>query len=80
MQWRRKCYSQGLTGFFRITLSHDSLESHFLVNFALVQHHKYSLTELNEMIPWERQIYIELLKNWIQEQETEAKQREAERH
>jgi len=51
-----------------------------LTNFALVQHHKYSLTELNEMIPWEREIYIELLKNWIQEQETEAKQREAERH
>ena len=32
------------------------------------------------MIPWEREIYIELLKNWIREQETEAKLREAERH
>jgi len=51
-----------------------------LTNFALVQHHKYSLTELNEMIPWERHIYLELLKNWVQEQEQEAKQREAGRH
>ena len=80
MWWRRICYSQGFAGFFRITLSHDSLESHFLTNFALVQHHKYSLTELNEMIPWERHIYLELLKNWVQEQEQEAKQREAGRH
>ena len=61
-------------------MAHTNLESYFKVNFALIQHHKYSLTELNEMIPWEREIYIELLKNWIQEQETEAKQREAERH
>tara|TARA_E500000318_G_scaffold12260_2_gene11236 strand:+ start:13076 stop:13225 length:150 start_codon:yes stop_codon:yes gene_type:complete len=26
-----------------------------------MQHHKYSLTELENMIPWEREIYVELL-------------------
>tara|TARA_B100000700_G_C14959772_1_gene815868 strand:- start:101 stop:292 length:192 start_codon:yes stop_codon:yes gene_type:complete len=57
-------------------LSHESLESHYLTNFALIQHHKYSLTELNEMIPWERQIYTELLSNWLKEQEQKAKERE----
>ena len=57
-------------------LSHESLESHYLRNFALIQHHKYSLTELNEMIPWERQIYTELLSNWLKEQEQKAKERE----
>jgi len=30
-----------------------------------MQHHKYSLTELEEMIPWEREIYITLLMEWI---------------
>ena len=31
-------------------------ESHFKINFALIQHHKYSLTEIENMIPWERSL------------------------
>jgi hypothetical protein len=30
-------------------------------NFALMQHHNYSLTELENMIPWERDVYVSLL-------------------
>ena len=37
-------------------------------NFALVQHHKYSLTELENMMPWEREIYITLLTQYIEEE------------
>ena len=33
-----------------------------------MQHHKYSLTELEEMIPWEREGYITLLMEWIAEE------------
>ena len=33
-----------------------------------MQHHKYSLTELNNMIPWERDIYIELLLKHLKEE------------
>ena len=33
-----------------------------------MQHHKYSLTELENMVPWERQIYMGLLQNWIKEE------------
>ena len=55
-------------------LNHENLESHYLTNFGLMQHHKYSLTELNEMIPWERTIYLELLSNWLKEQEQKAKE------
>ena len=39
-----------------------------------MQHHKYSLTELENMIPWERDIYIGLLINQIKEEEEKAKQ------
>ena len=35
----------------------------------MIQHHKYSLTELENMIPWEREIYISLLLEWIKEEE-----------
>ena len=33
-----------------------------------MQHHKYSLTELDNMMPWEREIYVGLLQNWIKEE------------
>ena len=34
----------------------------------MMQHHKYRLEELDNMIPWERQIYIALLQQHIQEE------------
>ena len=37
-------------------------------NFAMMQYHNYSLTELENMIPFEREIYISLLENHIKEE------------
>ncbi len=34
----------------------------------MMQHHKYSLTELENMMPWEREIYIGLLEEFIKEE------------
>jgi len=47
----------------------------YQLNFAMMQHHKYSLTELENMIPFERDIYVSLLKNYLDEQEERMKQR-----
>ena len=33
-----------------------------------MQHHNYSLTELENMMPWEREIYIGLLMEYIKEE------------
>lgn len=33
-----------------------------------MHHHKYSLTELESMIPWEREVYIALVKQYIEEE------------
>jgi len=49
-------------------MAHESLESYFKTNFALIQHHKYSLTELENMMPWEREIYVTLLSQYIEEE------------
>ncbi len=38
------------------------------MNFALIQHHNWSLTELDNMVPFERQLYVEMLSNWIKEE------------
>jgi|TARA_Y100000996_G_C22457427_1_gene616534 hypothetical protein len=52
---------------------HDSLENYYKTNFALMQHHKYSLTELENMMPWERDVYVNLLLAFIQEEERRQK-------
>ena len=57
-------------------LSHDSLFNYYETNFALMQHHKYSLTELDNMITWEREIYVNLLAKWIKEENERIKEEE----
>tara|TARA_Y100001968_G_C19178680_1_gene629258 strand:+ start:459 stop:635 length:177 start_codon:yes stop_codon:yes gene_type:complete len=54
-------------------MAHMSLESYFKLNFALMQYHKYSLTEIENMMPWERDIYVILLQNHIKEEEEKQK-------
>ena len=53
------------------------LENYYKINFALVQYHKYSLTEIENLIPWERDIYVGLLKQHLEEEELKAKQQKA---
>ena len=55
-------------------MAHIDLESYFKLNFALIQHHKYSLTEIENMMPWERYIYVGLLNQWIEDENLKAKQ------
>jgi len=53
------------------------LEAYFRINFALMQFHKYSLTEIENLMPWERDIYVALLKQHIEEENLKAQQRAA---
>ena len=67
--WKREQKSsRRVRRFFRIGLSHDSLANHYTTNFAMIQHHNWSLTELENMIPFERAIYVEMLQHWIKEE------------
>ena len=56
-------------------MSHTSLESYYKTNFALMQYHKYSLTEIENMIPWEREVYTILLEQHLKEEEEKAKRK-----
>lgn len=59
-------------------MGHDNLANHYQSNFALMQHHKWSLWEMENMMPWERYIYIELLQAFLKEEEQKMKDRENE--
>jgi hypothetical protein len=41
-----------------------------------MQHHKYSLFELEGMIPWERDIYVSMLIQYIEEENQKIKERQ----
>jgi len=43
-----------------------------------MQHHKYNITEIENMIPWEREIYVAMLAQWIKE-ENERLEKERQR-
>ena len=38
-----------------------------------MQHHKYSLTEIEDMLPWEREIYVSLLTDYIKQENERLK-------
>ena len=40
----------------------------------MMQHHKWSLTEIEDMLPYERDIYVTMLTNWVKEENEKMKQ------
>jgi len=58
---------------------YNTLENYYRTNFSLMQHHKYSLAEIENMMPWERTVYVSLLNQWIKEQEEQRKAQQAQR-
>ena len=41
-----------------------------------MQHHKYSLTELENMIPWEREIYVDMLVEHLKEEKKKQEEQQ----
>ncbi len=50
------------------------MENYFRLNFALMQYHHWSLTEIENMIPWERDIYVILLQQHLEEEKLKQQQ------
>ena len=42
-------------------------------NFSMMQHHKYSLSDIENMMPWEKDVYIALLVQFIAEENERIK-------
>ena len=62
-----------------LTYRYDTLSNYYQTNFALMQHHKYSLTELENMLPWERTIYVDLLVKYLKEEKERLELQKASR-
>ncbi len=55
-----------------MALAHDSLQNYMTMNFALMKDHGYSLRELEEMVPWERETYMALVRQRMEEDRIRA--------
>ena len=42
----------------------------------MMQHFNYSLSELDNMMPWEREIYVSLLQQYVEEENLKAQQQQ----
>jgi hypothetical protein len=56
-------------------LSHTNLSIYYDKIFGMVQHHKYSVDELERMIPFERDLYFDMLINFIKQQEEKQRRK-----
>lgn len=48
-------------------LAYTSLSAYYRKIFSLVQHHKYSITELEDLVPYERDLYIDMLLDYLED-------------
>jgi hypothetical protein len=49
------------------------LINYYKTNFALIQYHHWSIGEIEDMFPWERDIYLILLEQHLEEEEQRLK-------
>ena len=51
-----------------MNLCHENLANYYKMNFTLIQYHKYSLAEIENMIPFEREVYVAMLIQYLEEE------------
>lgn len=57
-----------------MAVSHNTLSSYYILNFNLMHFHKYSITDIESLIPFERDIYVGLLQSQIEEENSRLTQ------
>lgn len=52
-------------GFFRVAVSYDTVTNHYETLFTLVQDHGWAWSDLQNMVPFERDVIVMMVKQWI---------------
>lgn len=55
---------------------HNNLLSYYERIFALKQYHNWSIQEIEDMLPWEFEVMLQLLANYLEQQEMLRKQQQ----
>jgi len=51
-------------------LGYSNISTYYKTMFAMAQHHKYPISELENLIIFERDIYVDMLISFLEEQKT----------
>jgi hypothetical protein len=68
----------GSKRFFYLSLGNGGLKEYYELNFNLLYHHKIDIKMFDDMIPWEKEIYITMLANKVKEENEKRKLEAAE--
>lgn len=71
--------SGGSVRFFRLSFGDDELKNYYRINFNLLYHHQMDPEMFDRLIPWERDLYLTMLMQKVEEENERLKQIEAER-
>lgn len=55
------------------------MEAYYKTVFSLVQFHNYSIADIENLIPFEREVYVTMLASHLEKQRLEAEERKARR-
>lgn len=64
----RKVSIKGIFNFINFFFNHLTLDLFYRQNFQMKYHHNYTLTEIENMIPWERAVYMEQIRKHLNEE------------
>ena len=56
-------------------MCHDNLQAFIASNMSLMIHHKIALTEIENMLPWERHIMLGMIKDHVEAMAAQQKQK-----
>ena len=57
-----------------MNLAHEELLNYYTTNFTLMKNHQFSLSEIEDMMPFEREIYLNLLNDHIKSEQDQLPQ------
>jgi hypothetical protein len=52
-------------------LSHSNLATYYRMNFDLAQHHKWDISTIENMLPFERDLYFDMLIEYLERKKDE---------
>ena len=73
-------HSRRSASFFRLALNHNSLSAYIMTNHFMKDQKNYSLTEIEAMIPWERDAYLKMLTEQIEAENKRIAAENAKQH
>lgn len=65
--------------FFELLMGYDSLSNYYKSTFSLMQFHKWDITYIEGLMPWEKFLYLDMLQKYVQHENDVAREKAAAR-